>query len=263
MSRVHTTSTTLLIAALSAGAATLLAAEPGQIPAETVAKDQKLPQTLTVTCSLDAYGFTPIQKSWHIDQHSYGLKTHELVLKRHDRRTPWTGSIPGWKGRKTIDVKGGYTVRIDAHYLIRQLRGDFVHKPSGLTLDVAYFYNEKLIAHGTAAQWSEEEKIALSVPLADTAYVALMNEKGFGIPSQFAGYDNGFRYWAAVRDGLNAREGTNFESLSAVLKPLGRDGNLMMPTVTVHAKVTRPTGSDIPAANAETLNIRRGPMPAR
>jgi|TARA_B110000908_G_scaffold57927_1_gene70577 hypothetical protein len=33
------------------------------------------------------------------------------------------------------------------------------------------------------------------------------------------------------------------------LKPLGRDDNMMMPTVTVKSTVTRPTGSDIPAAN--------------
>jgi len=240
MNRKHLKSTALLIASLVAGHSMLLAAE----------SKPKLPQTLTVTCSLDSYGFTPIQKSWHIDQHSYGQKTHDLVLKRHDRRTPWSGSIPSWKGSKTIIVKGGYTVRIDAHYLIRKPSGDFVHKPSGLTLDVAYFYKEKLIAHGMAAQWSEEEKIELSAPLVDTAYVALMNENGFGIPSQFSGYTYGFRYWAAVRDGLGARDGdVTFDSLSAVLKPLGRDGNMMMPIVTVHTKVTRPTGSDIPAAD--------------
>ena len=94
------------------------------------------------------------------------------------------------------------------------------------------------------------EEISLSARATDTAYIALMNENGFGIPSQFAGYDNGFQYWAAVRGGVMGREGgLTFESLSAALKRLGRDDNMMMPTVTVKSTVTRPTGSDIPAAN--------------
>ena len=44
-----------------------------------------------------------------------------------------------------------------------------------------------------------------------------------------------------------------FESLSAALKPLGRDDNMMMPTVTVKSTVIRPTGSDIPEANFPRL----------
>jgi len=240
MNRKHLKSAVLLTALVIAGNTTLLAAE----------SNPKLPQTLTVTCSLDSYGFTPIQKSWSIDQHSCGLKKHELVLKRQDHGGGFRRQIPGWKGSKTIVVKDDYSVRIDAHYLIRKPMSDFVGKPAGLTIDVSYFYKEKLIGYASAAQWSEEEEIGFSASATDTAYMALMNDKGFGIPSQFAGYDSGFRYWAAVRDGLNAREeGTNFESLSAILKPLGRDGNLMMPTVTIHTKVTRPTGSDIPAAD--------------
>ena len=63
-----------------------------------------------------------------------------------------------------------------------------------------------------------------------------------------------FRFWAAVRGGLNGREGgLTFESLSAALKPLGRDDNMMMPTVTVKSTVIRPTGSDIPEANFSRL----------
>ena len=58
------------------------------------------------------------------------------------------------------------------------------------------------------------------------------------------------RFWAAVRGGVNGEEGgLTFESLSAALKPLGRDDNMMMPTVTVKSTVIRPTGSDIPEAN--------------
>jgi len=239
--------TTLLITAVVAGSTTLLAAEP-----TVAAKDEgPLPQTLTVKCSVDAaYAFKPNRKSWHIDQLRTGLVKSDLVLERHDRRMPFGGGIPGWKGSKTIVVKGGYTLRIDAHYLIRKPMSDFVGKPSGLTLDVSYFYKEKLIGYASAASWSEEKEISVSASATDTAYMALMNDNGFGIPSQFAGYSNGFRYWAAVRDGLNGREGgLTFESLSAALKPLGRDGNIMMPNVTVSSTVSRPTGSDIPAAD--------------
>ena len=53
-----------------------------------------------------------------------------------------------------------------------------------------------------------------------------------------------------MRDGVNGREGgLSFESLSAALKPLGRDDNMMMPAVNVKSTVIRPTGSDIPEAN--------------
>ena len=95
------------------------------------------------------------------------------------------------------------------------------------------------------------EEISLSARATDTAYIALMNENGFGIPSQITVFDRGgIRFWAAVRGGVMGREGgLTFESLSAALKPLGRDDNMMMPTVTVKSTVTRPTGSDIPAAN--------------
>jgi hypothetical protein len=243
MNRKFLKTTALLIASLVAGHSMLLAAED----------KPKLPQTLTVTCSVDSYGFTPIQKSWLIGQHGSGLNSHELVLKRYGQvsgkifiRTP----IPAWKGSKTIVVRDDYSVRIDAHYMIRKRNGDFICKPSGLTIDVSYFYKEKLIGFASAGSWSEEKEISVSASATDTAYMALMNENGFGIPSQFAGYSQGFRYWAAVRGGLNGREGgLTFESLSAALKPLERDGNMMMPTVTVHSAVSRPTGSDIPEAN--------------
>lgn len=248
MNRIQLTYATLLIAAVVAGSATLAAAEK---PAEDNAK---LPQTLTVTCSLDCYGFTPIpNKSWSIHQHSCGLNKHELVLKRYDHdhgRIRMRSPIPEWKGSKTIVVRDDYSLRIDAHYMIRKRKGDFIGKPSGLTIEVFIFYKKKLIGYTSAGSWSEEKEITLSASATDTAYIALMNDNGFRIPSQFAGYRNGFRYWAAVRDGLNGREGgLTFESLSAALKPLGRDDNMMMPTVTVNSTVTRPTGSDIPAAN--------------
>ena len=242
MNRKFLKTTALLIASLVAGHSMLLAAED----------KPKLPQTLTVTCSLDSYGFTPIpNKSWSINQHGYGLKKHELVLKRYDGGTPWSGNIPGWKGSKTIVVKDDYSVRIDAHYMIRKRNGDFICKPSGLTTDVFYFYKKKLIGYATAAQWSEAKEISLSARATDTAYIALMNENGFGIPSQITVFDRGgIRFWAAVRGGVNGREGgLTFESLSAALKPLGRDDNMMMPTVTVKSTVIRPTGSDIPAAD--------------
>jgi len=215
----------------------------------------KLPQTLTVKCELDPfpYAFKPNRKSWAIDLVAIGHMKCDLVLKRQDPG-PGVGfrrAIPAWKGSETIKLKGGYSLRVDAHYMIRKRNGDFIDKPSGLAIDVSYFYKKKLIGYATAAQWSEEKEISLSARATDTAYIALMNENGFGIPSQIAVHDRGgFRFWAAVRNGANGREGgLTFESLSAALKPLGRDDNMMMPTVTVKSTVTRPTGSDIPAAN--------------
>jgi len=247
MNRKPLKSATLLIAAVVAGSTTLLAAEP----TAAAKAEAKLPQTITVKCSVGAYAFKPNRKSWHIDQFPTGLVKSDLVLKRHDSRGAMRRTIPGWQGSKTIALKGGYTLRIDAHYLIRKPMSDFVGKPSGLTLDVSYFYKEKLIGYASAASWSEEKEMGIAAGLVDTAYVAQMNENGFGIPSGFGGYGKGgFRYWAAVRDGLTGREGgLTFDSLSNVLKPLGRDDNLMMPTVTLSCAVTRPTGSDIPAAD--------------
>ncbi|MBT4988809.1 MAG: hypothetical protein HOM87_13525 [Proteobacteria bacterium] len=52
---------------------------------------------------------------------------------------------------------------------------------------------------------------------------------------------------------MAGRVDVTFESLSAALKPLGRDDNMMMPTVTVKSTVIRPTGSDIPEANFSRL----------
>lgn len=246
MNRKHLKSTTLLIATVIAGHSMLLAAED----------KPKLPQTLTVKCELDPfpYAFKPNRKSWAIDLVAIGHMKCDLVLKRQDPGPAGVrirSVIPAWKGSKTIELKGGYSLRVDAHYMIRKRNGDFIAKPSGLALDVSYFYKKKLIGYATAAQWSEAKEISLSARATDTAYIALMNENGFGIPSQIAGYySGGFRFWAAVRGGLNGREGgLTFESLSAALKPLGRDDNMMMPTVTVKSTVTRPTGSDIPEAN--------------
>ncbi len=222
-------------------------------PAENSAK---LPQTITVKCSVVPfpYAFKPNRKSWRIDMVPIGLVNSDVVLKR---QYPGPAAIrirriiPAWKGSKTIELKGGYSLRIDAHYMIRQRKGDFIGKPSGLALNVSYFYKKKLIGFASAGSWSEEKEISTSATLVDMPYVALMNENGFGIPSPIAGYDNGgFRYWAAVRDGVNGQEGgLTFESLSAALKPLGRDDNIMVPTVSVKSTVIRPTGSDIPAAN--------------
>ena len=240
---------TLLIAAVVAGHSMLLAAED----------KPKLPQTLTVKCELDPipYAFKPNRESWAIDRVTIGPMKCDLVLKRQDpgpgaAPTPTIRTaIPAWKGSKTIELEGGYSLRIDAHYMIRQRWSDWIRKPSGLALDVSYFYKKKLIGYASAAQWSEAKEISLSARATDTAYFALMNENGFGIPSQIAGYDSGgFRFWAAVRDGVNGREGgLSFDSLSAALKPLGRDDNMMMPTVNVKSTVIRPTGSDIPEAN--------------
>ena len=238
--------TTLLIATVIAGHSMLLAAED----------KPKLPQTLTVKCELDPfpYAFKPNRESWAIDRVTIGPMKCDLVLKRQDPGPAgfrFRPAIPAWKGSKTIELKGDYSLRIDAHYLIRKPVSDWIDKPSGLTIDVFYFYKEKLIGYATAAQWSEAKEISLSARATDTAYFALMNENGFGIPSQIAGYvSGGFRFWAAVRDGVNGREGgLSFESLSAALKPLGRDDNMMMPTVNVKSTVIRPTGSDIPEAN--------------
>lgn len=232
-------------------ASTTFAAEP-----TAVAKDEgKLPQTITVKCSTEPfpYAFKPNRESWAIDRVTIGPMKCDLVLKRQDRG-PGVGFrsvIPAWKGSKTIELKGGYSLRVDAHYMIRQRNGDFIGKPSGLALNVSYFYKKKLIGFASAGSWSEEKEISISASVVDTPYVALMNENGFGIPSLIAGYDRGgFRYWAAVRDGVNGREGgLSFESLSAALKPLGRDDNIMVPTVIVKSTLTRPTGSDIPAAD--------------
>ena len=173
MNLKHLKSTTLLIAAVIAGHSTLLAAED----------KPKLPQTLTVKCSLDPfpYAFKPNRKSWAIDLVAIGHMKCDLVLKRQDPgpagfriRTV----IPAWKGSKTIELKGGYSLRIDAHYMIRKRNGDFIDKPSGLALDVSYFYKKKLIGYATAAQWSEAKEISLSARATDTAYFALMNENG-------------------------------------------------------------------------------------
>ena len=239
-------SITLLIATVIAGHSMLMAADD----------KPKLPQTLTVKCELDPfpYAFKPNRKSWAIDLVAIGHMKCDLVLKRQDPGPAGVrirSVIPAWKGSKTIELKGGYSLRVDAHYMIRKRNGDFIAKPSGLALDVSYFYKKKLIGYATAAQWSEAKEMSLSARATDTAYIALMNENGFGIPSQIAGYDRGgFRFWAAVRGGLNGQKGgLTFKSLSAALKPLGRDENMMMPTVTVKSTVTRPTGSDIPEAN--------------
>jgi len=219
-------------------------------PAENSAK---LPQTITVKCSVVPfpYAFKPNRKSWHIDMVPIGLVNSDVVLKRQDSPGAMRRTIPAWMGSKTIELKGGYSLRVDAHYMIRQPKSDFIGKPSGLALNVSYLYKKELIGFASAGSWSEEKEISTSATLVDMPYVALMNENGFGIPSPIAGYDNGgFRYWAAVRNGLHGQEGgLTFESLSAALKPLGRDDNIMVPTVSVKSTVIRPTGSDIPAAN--------------
>ena len=135
---------------------------------------------------------------------------------------------------------------------------DFVGKPSGLTVDVSYFYEDRQIGYATAATWSEDKELSVSTTLADTTYVAIMHENNFAIPSQFAGYGGGFRYWAAVRDGLGAREeGVTFESLTGILKPLRRPDNLMIPHATVGCKITRPEGYDTPRADNPGRPVER------
>ena len=69
---------TLLIATVVAGTAMLSAAE------EPADDNAKLPQTITVKCSVDSYAFKPIRESWVIDQLTTGLVKFDLPLQRHD-----------------------------------------------------------------------------------------------------------------------------------------------------------------------------------
>lgn len=239
--------------------------EAGEASAQEKEAPGKLPETIKVSCAVKYYGFQPVRKSWNIQQFPAAVRKYDVQLKRSDpgrSGAPSGGfrpNIPAWKGSRTIDLKAGYKLRIDAHFLIRKPMADFVGNPSGLAVDVSCFYMDKLIGFETTGVWSESKTLSMSAELEDTTYIALMNENSFAIPSQFSGYGEGFRYWAAVRDGLKGGDtGLNFETLNAALEPLGRKQNLMIPYVSVACSISRPKGTGIPPADTPpVLKLKR------
>jgi hypothetical protein len=198
------------------------------------------PQKIQLVLDVSSYGYLPIKGvDYLIDQPSPG-KEFEMTLERNDRKLPFGEIIPGWSGTKDVVLKEGYQLRVKARYLEGQASGDFKLDKLGLSLDVSYFYEKQMIGFQTATQWvAPKSKVKASVDLKDVAYFDLINKNNFELPAVTDGYGEGFRAWVAVRDGLQKRDKKecNFESLTEFLKPLARKENLMIPTVTVTAKV--------------------------
>ena len=206
------------------------------------ASDAELPQTITAKCTVSSYGFLAVDRDYHIDQVHPG-STFDIELKRADRSLGYGTRIPGWKGAKTVALRGGYQVRVDAHFLFKQPQGDFAGDLSGIALDISYCYDDELLGFQAVSLWSKEDVFNTTAQLMDTAYLNLMKQNKFPIPSQFSIYSDGFRFWAAVRDGLEERgDTTSFKSLTAALAPLKRDKNLMIPTVIVNCELKKPAG---------------------
>jgi Ecotin len=157
-----------------------------------------------------------------------------MELKKSIHRLPF-GEIPQWSGTKDIRLRGNYHVIIRAVYMEGEPIGDKIEEKKGLTVDISYYYDKKLISFGSKTSWHKRNPPKLSATLQDADYIALLGKSSFEIPSAFSGYgDDGFRYWAAVRDGLHGRDGKyTDESLGNFLKPLDRNENLVIPFIQV------------------------------
>jgi hypothetical protein len=164
-----------------------------------------------------------------------------MELDRNDRRLAFGQQIPGWSGTKELALRGGYHVRVMARYLQGEPRGDFKGDQPGLSLDVSYFYDKQLIGFQTVTEWGGA-KTKVTAELKDIAYFDLLQRNEFELTAVTDGYGEGFRTWVAVRDGIKKRDNkeASYESLTAFLKPLARKDNLMIPTVSVSAKVRQP-----------------------
>lgn len=193
---------------------------------------------IEVLVNVSSYGYQPRKGvDWTIDQPSPS-KDFKMTLERDDRRLAFGTEIRGYRGTKEVVLSGGYRIRLMARYLEGEPRADFKGDKPGLTLDVSYLYDKQLIGFQTVTEWKGPQT-KVTAELKDIAYFGLLQQNEFELTPVTDGYGEGFRAWVAVRDGLNKRDNkeASFESLTEFLKPLARKDNLMIPTVTVSAKV--------------------------
>jgi hypothetical protein len=203
------------------------------------------PDKIQLVLNASSYGFQPNKNpDIGIDQPS-PTKDFKMTLERSDHRMPFGDMIPGWRGSTDVELQGGYHLKVNARYLRGQPMADFTNNKIGLSLDISYYYDKQLIGFQTETQWVEPSAaLKVTAELKDIPYFDLLSQNDFVLPAETDGYGEGFRAWTAVRDGLKARDqkDASYKTLSEFLKPLNRKDNLMIPTVTVTAKVQQPKG---------------------
>ncbi len=199
------------------------------------------PKNIELAVNVSSFGYQPKKGvDWLIDQPSPS-KDFTMTLDRDDRRMAFGEAIPGWSGTKEVVLRGEYRIRVKARYLQGEPRGDFKGDKPGLSLDVSFLYDKQLIGFQTVTEWKGPQT-KVTADLKDIAYFNLLQQNEFELTPVTDGYGDGFRAWAAVRDGIKKRDNkeASYESLTEFLKPLARKDNLMIPTVTVTAKVKQP-----------------------
>ncbi len=200
------------------------------------------PDKIALVVNASSFGFVPVQGvDYLIDQPS-PTKDFNMQLKRDDHRMPFGDIIPGWRGTKEVVLKDGYHLRINARYLVGEPIADVTRDRMGLSLDVSFYYDQRLIGFQTATQWVEPTAaLKVTAELKDVPYFEMLSSNKFELPAVTDGYGEGFRAWAAVRDGLKKRDKKEctYESLTECLKSLNRNDNLMIPAVTLTAKVRK------------------------
>ena len=192
------------------------------------------PTNITAKVELFGYSFAPENSSLIISQSHPGALAR-IALNRRDYRMPFGDMIPCWLGSTEIPLMNEYRVKIRAQYMRGKPAADFTLDENGLTIGVYYFHGQQLLDYESAAVWGKAQKQEVGATLKDIPYCDLLTQNSFEIPSECSGYgDDGFRFWAAVRDGLGQRDGhSDFDSLSNFLKPLNRKRNLIIPQVQV------------------------------
>jgi hypothetical protein len=199
--------------------------------------------TMRVNVSINSYGFVPTDRDWSIDQPSPRAKA-QIEMQPGTYRMPFGEHLPRWQGSKEIALKDGYRIKIFAVYMVGKPEGDFVRNENGLSINVSYYYDKQLIDFESATKWDSGQQLKVATSLRDIPYFDLLSQSGFEIPSEVGGYMEGFRFWVAVRDGLNRRDGnTSFETLSRFLKPLNRKNNLMIPHVRIECENANPSAA--------------------
>jgi hypothetical protein len=211
------------------------------------------PTNITAKVDLFGYSFAPEKSSLIISQSHPGALA-SIVLNRSDYRMPFGDMIPSWSGSTEIPLMNEYRVKIRAQYLRGKPAADFIRDENGLTIDVYYFHGQQLLDYESATVWDKAQKQEVEATLKDIPYCDLLTQSGFAIPSECSGYgDDGFRFWAAVRDGLNQRDGHyNFDSLSNFLKPLNRKGNLIISQIQVKCVVANPEAKSAKAKQSQS-----------
>jgi hypothetical protein len=202
----------------------------------------ELPASLTARCHVSKYEMKPVRSSLLVDQ---GTTFYQkgIRLRREDRRQPFAGFVPAWTGSRTIDIEDGYAVGVTIDFMKNAVLGDFVQPDPAIAMDVKLSYGtgtRRVLSSATAGGDVVEGNraiVSVSATVNDAELETALARAGITVSPPLI-YGGGFRYWAAIRDHFGSS--LDFGTFSRFLEPLGRAGNLVVPSVSVTCSVRRP-----------------------